>query len=410
MVAITIAMGFLISIDAQPAFAGTTATGVLGQPNFASASANNVTAEGVSTSNYPYFSYEAIQDAAIDNSVSPNRLYVIDVGNNRVLGYSNVNSLSNGQTADVVIGPPTFYTASGSLFSDPRGIAADSSGNLYVADSGNNRVVIFSSPLAAKAQSNQSTGFQPFMVLGQGGSFGANRCNVGGSAPDAETLCDPTGLALDAANNLYVSDTGNNRVLEYSNPVGTGRLVANLVFGQGGSFTSNATAAASATTFDNPGALAVDGVGNLFVADTSNERVLEFNTPLSVTGVSGSGDTIADTVFGQGGSFTTSSCSEGAAVCAASEAWRLIRTAMFTSQTKTTVACSNTTLRSAPGPPRIWCSVKPTTSVRILAISGIPPPPPPRRYAILSESPWMPQAISSWGITITIDFWFIAPH
>jgi sugar lactone lactonase YvrE len=313
MVAFCVALGFLVALNAQPALAGTTATGVLGQTNFTSVDANNVTAEGVSTSDYPYYSSQAIQDVAIDTSVSPNRLYVVDVGNNRVLGYSNVNTLTNGQAADVVVGPPNFGTSSGSLLSGPRGVAVDSSGNLYVADSGNNRVLIFSSPLAAESQSGQNAGFQPFMVLGQGGSFGARSCNVGGTAPDAETLCDPTGLALDAANNLYVSDTENNRILEYNDPVGNGILTANLVFGQGGSFTANATLAASASTFDNPGALAVDSVGNLYVADSSNDRVLEFNTPLLTTAVSGSGDTIADTVFGQGGSFTTSTCSEGAA-------------------------------------------------------------------------------------------------
>lgn len=57
--------------------------------------------------------------------------------------------------------------------------------------------------------------------------------------------------------------------------------------------------------------LAVDAEGNVYVADTPNNRVLEYNTPLKSTGIPGSGDVSADLVFGQNGSFTSFGCNDG---------------------------------------------------------------------------------------------------
>ena len=300
---IAILGAILLAFWTDGAIAGTTAVRVLGQPDFLHAGTNNVTASGLNLT----FSSTLIA-VAVDTTSTPNHAYVADIGNNRVLGYSNVSSLGNGQPADLVVGQPDFETSSCGSVCSPQGLAVDSNGNLYVSDTPHNRVLIFHSPFAALTATGQNSGFNPFMVLGQGGSFSATSCNVSGSSPDAETLCGPTGVAVDSGNNLYVTDTGNQRVLEFNNPVGTQKLLANLVFGQP-TFTSNPTTGTSATSFSNPLGLALDGSGNLYVADFSNSRVLEFNTPLTATSTPGSGDTIADKVFGQGGSFTTASCS-----------------------------------------------------------------------------------------------------
>lgn len=84
-----------------------------------------------------------------------------------------------------------------------------------------------------------------------------------------------------------VSDQGNNRVLEFANPVSTHSTVANEVFGQGGNFTTNGCnqIGANADSLCTPKDLTItiDGSGNLYIADWSNARVLEFNTPLSNT-------------------------------------------------------------------------------------------------------------------------------
>ena len=114
-------------------------------------------------------------------------------------------------------------------------------------------------------------------VFGQGGSFTSATCNLGGIS--ASSLCQPLDVAVDAAGNLYVADT-NSRVLEYNTPLTTG-TVAGLVFGQGGSFTTNTpnNGGISASSLGDPTAMALDAAGNLYVADAGNNRVLEYDSP-----------------------------------------------------------------------------------------------------------------------------------
>lgn len=107
--------------------------------------------------------------------------------------------------------------------------AVDSAGNLFVADTENDRVLVFNNPLV-----NQN--FAATRVLGQGAGgtdFSAIACDNGGSAPtpSATGMCLPIGLALDTLNNLYVADSSNSRVLVFLSPLNNS--VANLVIGQG---------------------------------------------------------------------------------------------------------------------------------------------------------------------------------
>ncbi len=232
---------------------------------------------------------------AIDKSVTPNRLYVADQSNNRVLGYKSVNALMSGQFADLVIGQPDAYSSacdnggrSATSLCAPAGIAVDNAGNLFVTDTDNHRVLEYNQPFASGRTANQPANW----VLGQGGDFTSSGCNLGANSfPNAETLCFPVGVALDGAGNLYVADAGNNRVLEYNAPFITA-FAANRVFGQFGNFTINAandngankSGAPSAGNLSNPAGISVDAAGNLYVADLNNNRGLKFNTPLMVNG------------------------------------------------------------------------------------------------------------------------------
>ena len=247
----------------------------------------------------------------------PAQLFVDGAGHlylaagNRVLGWADAATFSNGQSADLVIGQPDFLAnecnrntnsdAAANTLCNATGVAADSDGNLYVADFNNNRVLEFDSPFTACGAFPCVAGAAN-RVFGQTGSFTTKGCAV---PPSANTLCGPFGLAVDSAGNLYVADVENSRVIEYNDPVdesgihpGAGDATADRVFGEP-DFASSSCTPPSASCLGFPGGVAADAAGNLYVADFGNNRVVEYNTPLFAGGGPGAGDAVADLVFGQ---------------------------------------------------------------------------------------------------------------
>src|SRR6185437_3040620 len=127
------------------------ATSVLGQPQLTLNSANYI--EGRE------FDFSAGNDAgvAVDFSSAVPHLYVSDTYNNRILGFYDLRNIKAGQYADIVIGQPDFLHGisdypnnqpSPNNLSIPTGIVVDAKGNLYVADSGNRRILRFPPPFA----------------------------------------------------------------------------------------------------------------------------------------------------------------------------------------------------------------------------------------------------------------------
>ncbi len=126
-----------------------------------------------------------------------------------------------------------------------------------------------------------TTGKAATQVLGQGTSFSANTCNGAGSG--AADLCYPSGVALTSAGDLYIADFNNNRILEYTHTLVSGEA-ASMVFGQGGLFTGtgvNLGGGPNAEGLYHPLSVAVDSAGNLYAADYSNNRTLEYFAPLA---------------------------------------------------------------------------------------------------------------------------------
>jgi uncharacterized repeat protein (TIGR01451 family) len=135
---------------------------------------------------------------------------------------------------------------------DPWGVAVDASGNLYIADRYNLRIRMVS------AGGNITT------VAGNGNCcYGGD----GGAATKAE-LYDPTGVAVDAAGNLYIADIYNNRVRKVD-ASGTITTMA----GNGGYGYAGDGGLATGATFRYPNAVAVDAAGNVAVADWYNNAV-----------------------------------------------------------------------------------------------------------------------------------------
>jgi uncharacterized protein (TIGR03437 family) len=214
--------------------------------------------------------------AVIDASSTPPHLYIADPLNNRILGYQDYRKVNADVIADLVIGQPDLMTALVNYPSNsqtqanaqglwsPEGLAVDAKGNLYVADACNARVLRFPAPFA------QTAGVMPTanLALGQTSLIGQSITDASG-----QTLTSAYGLALTAAGNLVVSDPLANRILYFQKTAGgdfqTGESASN-VFGQA-DFNSSL-----ATVLDGPHLIAVDASDQLYVADTGNNRIAAF--------------------------------------------------------------------------------------------------------------------------------------
>jgi len=190
-------------------------------------------------------------------------VYVADQANNRVLGWRNEASFVNGATADLIIGQHDQWSdqantggVSISTLSNPVGVATDPSGNLYIADTGNNVV----REVAA------STGI--ITTVAGNGSYGYTG---DGSLATTASFAGPAGIAVDAAGDLYIADFGNNVIREVNaltgiidTIAGGGSNPGNDGLGDGGP--------AIGASLDAPAGLALDSAGNLYIADRTGVR------------------------------------------------------------------------------------------------------------------------------------------
>jgi sugar lactone lactonase YvrE len=251
---------------------GENASIVIGQPDFVS---NFKIAPQVNASRFSN-PYSVIFD-------SSGNLWVADASNARVVEFKT--PFSNGMSASLALGEPNLTTfvnfgssLNGSVLQVPEGMAFDSSGNLWVSDYQASRIVEFKPPFSTNENASMVIG-APDLKTPSNGGFGSTT---------ASNLQGPIGLTFDASGNLWVADAGDNRVLEFKTPLSNGES-ASTVIGQS-NFTYDGTnvpgcppncSNPTQSSLSDPTDVAFDASGNLWVADRSDRRIMEFTPPFS---------------------------------------------------------------------------------------------------------------------------------
>ena len=158
-------------------------------------------------------------------------------------------------------------------FNNPLSVATDTAGNSYVADTGNHTIRMIT-PAGLVTT-----------LAGTAGVFGSND-----ATGTAATFFSPSGVAVDTNFNVYVADTGNHTIRMIA-PGG----VVTTVAGTAG-FSGSANGTGGVARFNAPQGVAVDGAGNMYVADTGNHLIRKItpagtaSTVTGTTGVAGSRD------------------------------------------------------------------------------------------------------------------------
>jgi len=200
---------------------------------------------GISGSGDGQFFLFGPQGVAVD---SADNVYVADSGNDRIQKFD-----SSGTFLDKWGSPGS----GDGQFNSPRGVAVDSSGNVHVAESSNHRVQEFDSSgtflrMWGWGVDDGSNEFQICTSGCQGGIFGSG---------DGQFF-SPRDVAVDLSGNVYVADSGNDRIQKFDS--------------SGTFLTKWGTNGAGDGQFDNTGGVAVDFSGNVYVADFSNARIQKF--------------------------------------------------------------------------------------------------------------------------------------
>ena len=193
-------------------------------------------------------------------------VYIADTVNNRI------RKVANGVISTVAGNGTLGYSgddgpATSAQLSWPAGVAVDSAGNLYVADQNNNRIRKVSNGVITTVAGNGMPGYS-----------GDN-----GPATSAK-LYGPKGVAVDSAGNLYIADTSNQRIRKVLNGViATAAGNGPDLYGNGGYSGDNGPA--TSARLNQPWGVAVDFAGNLFIADYGNNRIRKVSNGVIATAI-----------------------------------------------------------------------------------------------------------------------------
>lgn len=223
-------------------------------------------------------------------------VYIADTGDNEIRKVSPGGVITRiaGDGSDCST-PPSCgdgAPATSAELTSPQGVAVDRAGNVYIADSGDNEIRKVSKGTISR-------------VAGTGSPCAtAPSCGDGGSATSAQ-LSFPAGVAVDSTGRLYVADDGDNEIRRVSTSGAISRIAGN-----GSACTSPPSCgdggAATSATLGSPDGVAVDSRGNIYVADDLDNEIRRISTSGTITRVAGTGAACsAPPSCGDGGSATS---------------------------------------------------------------------------------------------------------